>query len=316
MLQSLIKPTLENASPAYRILWLIILVLIFGLLFSFIGLVLSALIFGVSLDEMLLLINNLDNQASVSILKFNQLFSSLGLFLFPAIYFAYLTNHSPAKAFQLKTPSHIGWIFLVILIILLAIPMVSFLHELNQKMSFPAFLADVEAYLKEKESLAAEMTKVLLHMNGFWDVLYTLILIAVLPAIGEELLFRGALQNEIKRSMKNIHIAVWLTAAIFSFIHFQFYGFLPRLILGAVLGYIYVYSNNLWLPIIGHFVNNAFGVLWFYLEQNTEFTSDLNETLASSAGIIIILFSAILSICALLFIKLRYPRFKSLTYGT
>src|SRR5690606_18849509 len=175
------------------------------------------------------------------------------------------------------------------------------------KMVLPSFLAGFEAYLKEKEELAKTLTGVFLQMHGWLDVFYTIIIIAVIPAIGEELLFRGVLQTEFHKMTKNGHLAVWIAAAIFSFIHFQFYGFLPRLFLGAILGYIYLFSHNLWLPIFGHFANNAFGVLWIYLENKGTFPNESELGFADSWIGAIVAVSATL----IAFLCLRYIQKKN-----
>jgi hypothetical protein len=124
--------------------------------------------------------------------------------------------------------------------------------------------------MKAAEERAAEVTKAFLVMNGIGDLIINLIIIAIIPAIGEELLFRGVLQRQINIWSKNGHLAVWIAAFVFSAIHLQFYGFLPRLILGALFGYFYLWSNNLWVPIIAHFINNASAVMISYYMGSPE----------------------------------------------
>ena len=109
------------------------------------------------------------------------------------------------------------------------------------------------------------------------DLLVAMLVIAVLPAIGEELVFRGLIQNELYRGTKNIHVAIWVAAILFSAIHFQFFGFVPRLLLGALFGYLYYWSRNLWIPILAHFVNNGLSVLVMYFYQRGSFEYDLEN---------------------------------------
>jgi membrane protease YdiL (CAAX protease family) len=304
MLEQIIQPSLIDARPAKRILWLIVLVFIFGSLFSLLGMLLSMLIFNMSADDFMNLMDHLDKPEIAAVLKFNQLMSAIGVFIAPAIYFAYMTGKTPAYAFNLKSFGKPLPLFISMICILMFVPSVSFLHELNQKMVLPSFLSGFEAYLKDKEILAEKLTHVFLQMNGTLDVIYTLIIIAVIPAIGEELIFRGILQPEINRITKNGHLAVWITAAVFSFIHFQFYGFLPRLFLGAILGYIFLYSNNLWLPIFGHFSNNAFGVIWFYYESKGVFPKESEAGFTDSwQGLIILLSATLIAFFCLFYIK-------------
>ena len=121
----------------------------------------------------------------------------------------------------------------------------------------------------------ALLQQFLTYGNGaWWVLLINLLVLAILPAIGEELTFRGVLQQllygqlstlNVQRSTLNNHLAVWVTAFIFSFIHFQFYGFIPRLLLGALLGYALLWSGNIRYSMIMHATNNALSVLLFYL---------------------------------------------------
>ena len=102
-------------------------------------------------------------------------------------------------------------------------------------------------------------------MDGIGDLVVNLIIVALLAAVGEELLFRGSMQNIFLEWTKNKHAAVWITAVLFSALHAQFYGFLPRMLLGVVLGYLYIWSGSLWLSMLFHFLNNGLAVLFSYL---------------------------------------------------
>ena len=101
-------------------------------------------------------------------------------------------------------------------------------------------------------------------MDTIWDLFYTILVIAVVPAIGEELLFRGYLQQKLVNWLSNSHTAILITAFLFSAIHFHLQGIIPRFVLGVLLGYLFYWSNSLWLPILAHFVNNAQAVIFSY----------------------------------------------------
>ena len=124
-------------------------------------------------------------------------------------------------------------------------------------------------FIRAHEEDALQLTQGLLHIESFGDALFVLLVVSVLAGIGEELFFRGILQNQLCQMTKNIHLGVFISAAFFSLIHLQFYGFFARLFLGLVLGYLYVYSQSLWLPIIAHALNNALGGWGYYLEQQS-----------------------------------------------
>ena len=118
--------------------------------------------------------------------------------------------------------------------------------------------------MKALEETAQAATEKMLDVDTFGGMLFNLVIIALIPAIGEEMTFRGVLQQSLTRKM-NPHIAIILSAAIFSFIHFQFYGFLPRMFLGILLGYMFYITNSLWSSMLMHFVNNGATVVIYYL---------------------------------------------------
>lgn len=150
--------------------------------------------------------------------------------------------------------------------------------EWNASFHFPDFLKGFEEWAKEKEELATKVTKMLTHFDSVGEVLLAVIVIAILPAIGEELVFRGMIQGELYRGTKNIHVSIWVSAILFSAIHMQFFGFLPRLLLGALFGYLYYWSGHLSLSILAHFVNNTFSVLGIYFAQRGYFDEDVVES--------------------------------------
>jgi len=104
-------------------------------------------------------------------------------------------------------------------------------------------------------------------------MILNLFIIAILPAVGEEFFFRGVLQKILIRLFKSVHVAIWVTAFIFSAIHFQFFGFVPRFILGLIFGYLFFWSGTLWLPVISHFINNAVPVIMSYIQGMEKFNT-------------------------------------------
>ncbi|RXK49822.1 CPBP family intramembrane glutamic endopeptidase [Aquirufa rosea] len=154
-----------------------------------------------------------------------------------------------------------------IIALLVSIPLMEFIIEWNQSIILPPGYEALETWMRASEDNMARLTKFLLNFETPMDFVTALAVIAGMAAIGEELFFRGALQNLFERHLGNAHAAIWLSAAIFSFIHFQFYGFIPRMILGAFFGYLYVWFRNIWLPILAHFFNNAWTLTLSYLHQ-------------------------------------------------
>jgi uncharacterized protein len=160
--------------------------------------------------------------------------------------------------------------------------------EWNAELKFPEFLKGWEESARALEDSAERMTKFLTQFEGISDLLIALLVIAILPAIGEELVFRGLIQNELFRATKNIHVSIWVAAIVFSAIHMQFFGFVPRLLLGALFGYIYYWSGNLWLSILAHFINNGVSVLALYFYQKGAFDYDLESPEAAPTSFVII----------------------------
>lgn len=159
---------------------------------------------------------------------------------------------------------------LAILLMLVSLPLVLFSYNINKLVPLP------EA-LKLMEDQTAEALKGLLRMNNPLEFLANLTLLALLPALGEELVFRGVLQRQLMRRIANPWVAILLSAAIFSFVHFQFEGFLPRWLLGILLGWLYWRTGNFWVPVIAHFANNGLQVIGQYLYGQKLTTVDLEQ---------------------------------------
>lgn len=154
----------------------------------------------------------------------------------------------------------------------------SIVIDWNMNIDFGQFSTSFEEWARAKEEELSELTKYLTRFDSAGGLFAGLIVIAVLPAIGEEVVFRGVLQRKMYHIAGNPHVAIWVAAILFSTIHFQFYGFFPRMLLGALFGYIYYWSGNLWYPIFAHFVNNGFTLIMLYLYQQKATDIDLEAT--------------------------------------
>jgi membrane protease YdiL (CAAX protease family) len=154
----------------------------------------------------------------------------------------------------------------------------SLLIDWNAKIVLPEFLNELEQMMRSKEDELMALTKYLTDFENVGEFLMGILVIGVLAGIGEEFLFRGVLQPKLQLFTGNAHVAIWLSAFIFSAIHFQFYGFFPRMMLGAVFGYLYLYSGSLVYPIIGHILNNTFTVVLVYLNKLGQVEFNIEET--------------------------------------
>ena len=263
----MIKAIWEGNSPYSKFLISVGIILLSAIFFTILGGIFVRIFFSLSMDELTAILKDASNPAFISINKMMQGFSAFGAFVVPPFILAYLFSHDPISFLSLdKNPARFSY-FIAIAIMIVALPFVNHLGELNSHMHLPGFLKSVEEWMKTTEEKAAEITNAFLNNQSVPDVLINLVVIALLPAVGEELLFRGVVQKIFFQWSKNTHVAVWVTAILFSALHMQFYGFLPRMILGGMLGYMLVWSRSLWLPIVAHFVNNAVAVVLLFLYQ-------------------------------------------------
>ncbi len=202
---------------------------------------------------------SLDDPSSLNALKIIQIGSSIGLFLLPPIFLALTEGRKLNQFYNWKTPTW-SMLGIVFLLMMFSAPLTELSGIINQKMTLPEALKPLESWMRDKEEEAAKMTVALLHVRSRGDFILNMFMIALLPAVAEELMFRGGIQRAFSRMFKNPHAAVWITAFIFSAIHVQFFGFIPRLLLGALFGYIYVWTKSLWYPMFAHFLNNGYAV--------------------------------------------------------
>ena len=185
-----------------------------------------------------------------------------------------------------------SWMLLIgIALMFISLPLTNILGTWNEKVNFGATL---ESLLKMMEDAAADLTQRMLEVDTIWGLLGNLLVIALIPAIGEELTFRGVLQQALTRRC-NVHVAIFLSAFIFSFIHFQFYGFLPRMFLGLILGYMFYYSGSIWTSILMHFINNGTAVVVAYLDGKGLADVDW-EHFGSTSNVFLLIASLILTV--------------------
>ncbi|MDR0364217.1 MAG: CPBP family intramembrane metalloprotease [Bacteroidales bacterium] len=260
------KFDISRLHPFYQLLTLLLFVFLGMLFSSLFSMAIGALIWG---GDMLVsastLLPGMDVK-ELQFLKFTQAFIQIGTMLIPPIAFSWLYRKNPFKILQINKINNIFLFLVAFLFPFLALWFVNLLGEWNLAIKFPQSLAELEARLWQMESFAREMTLLLLRADTVWGLLLNLLIIAVIPAVSEEFLFRGAIQNVLKSWFKNAHWAIIVTAIIFSAIHGQFFGFLPRVALGVMLGYLLVYTHSIWAPVIAHFVNNAVVVIVSFLE--------------------------------------------------
>jgi uncharacterized protein len=269
-------------------LGLLLVVFIFG------GLVLSKMT-GISLMEMGDSKNWMTGDPkTLFMLRGLLLLQFLGLFLVPSLLFAYFSDPQPLQYLGFKKPSkHIYWI-LGILALIVAIPLVEYTGILNRELPVSA---RSQKWIQGKEEEAARTIRYLLAGTSISNLLVNYVFIALFAAVGEELFFRGILQRLFIRALKNPWAGILIAAFLFSFFHFQFLGFIPRFLLGVLLGAIYWYSGSIWPAIIAHFVYDALFLTIAHF--NHKLIENPEATLIENSSGLIIMAVASLALTAL-----------------
>jgi uncharacterized protein len=259
---------LFSESPSFTKLFIIIFIILLSfLIVNAVGILMSFLIFKINfltLTGIFQNINTLDH-SNVNILKFLQIIQSLGLFVIPPVIVGFLLSNNVADYLRLNIKPNAGSFILALFIMLSCMPIIEWLAELNSRLQLPSQLHYIEAWMKSSENSAEVLTKTFLNVTTTKGLFLNIFMIAVIPAIGEEFLFRGILIRLFKEWTKNKHYAIIISAAIFSLIHFQFYGFIPRMMLGVLFGYLFIWSQSIWIPVFIHFLNNATAVISSYI---------------------------------------------------
>ena len=259
----MMRGLLKSRPPVTQLLLLISLALVSFFMLGLLGTFLLAYLTGTPVTQLADISKwNLKDPGTITFIRGMQVIQFVSLFLIPVLTCAWLFSTNTKTYLGLKRPRNYGYYVAGIGVMLLAIPMVNWLGELNRSVEFPGAIGD---WMNAKEEEAARTIEALLSQRSIKDLLLNLVFIAVLAAVGEELLFRGVLQRLLTKMFRNPIIAVILTAFLFSAMHMQFYGFLPRFALGIVLGLMYWYSGSLWTAIIAHFVYDATLIILAYM---------------------------------------------------
>lgn len=254
--------------PAVQLLFLGLLAILGLLLFAGLGIAMVYLLYGQA-GFNAVLSQDVQNTANMPALRVLIIAQQLGLFGAPALLLAVTEQRRPSQFYPMDKPRG-KWLLMVFWLLLFAIPFIGYVNEMNQKMQLPAALKAAEDWMRALEDQNKMLTEALLATPSWSGLLANLFTIAVVPAICEELLFRGGLQRGLARWVTPPHVAIWATAVIFSVIHFQFFGFFTRLFLGAGLGYIYYFTKSIWYSIFVHFLNNAYAVIaaFYFARKN------------------------------------------------
>ncbi len=265
-----LKASLASQSVGKQLFVLLLLVLAGSIFSSLIGLSLFWLIYGFQAQM----------TSYPDAMRLLQFLSACGTFLFPAFGTAYLCSYNYKEFLSLRSLKQARPYLLVVVSIFLISPAIGVTALLNEQMQFPEWMKPIEDWMRQQEDNGAKLTNLLIYGGGFLPLASNLIVIALTAGITEELLFRGTLCRILSRFPLNHHAAIWIAAILFSAFHLQFYGFIPRMLLGAYFGYLLYWSRCIWLPVLAHFTNNAIAVLGMSVPslRNNEFiTGEVSE---------------------------------------
>lgn len=185
------------------------------------------------------------------------------VFILPAYFTAYYITPFPATFLRLNVAPRVQQVLFVVVLMVVSMPAMNYVVSLNEAIDLPD--SALEDWLKSTEAAARAVTAELLSSQSVGTLLISVLIVGVLTGLGEEMFFRGAQLRIFMARGINGHLAVWITAIIFSALHFQFYGFFPRMLLGVMFGYLAWKGGSLWLPVIGHALNNSLVVIFNFM---------------------------------------------------
>ena len=278
-----------------QVLLVFLLATIFGALLFGVLANLSALLFlDINVFDSNFDIELLSKSEQINLFRLTQPFNTLGIFLFsPLVVKYFFSGESPIKFsyFKISYSSILGASALIVMVK----PLVGWLASINSSIDFSAF-GSIGENLVETSKLLAEKIALVTVSHSVEEFVLNLVVVALIPAIAEEFFFRGFLQQFLRKFTNSYHISVWVTAVVFGIIHFNILGILPLIFLGAILGYIYHFSQNIWISILAHFINNA-SLLWFVYK----YSYDVKDIGSESVPLQSILFSLLMTLAMLFF---------------
>lgn len=246
---------------------------------------------------------NFDDPNVLIFLKIAQAASVIIIFILPAILIAVFWTKPKFRYLGMSERPSAITLLLAGIGIFMAMPLINWLAEMNQHMHFPSALSGIETWMKNSEDKATQLTEAFTKGTTVGTLILNLFVIAFMAALSEEIFFRGILQKVSIECFKNKHAGVWFGAIIFSAFHMQFYGFVPRMLMGAYLGYLFLWSGSLWPGIAAHFINNGAAVFIAWLINRGAISTDVDKVGIEQNEWIYVLISIIAVVTSLFFVR-------------
>ena len=305
-------PVLHKFPVSLKIITFGAVILTCMIIILLLGILIAIPIFGSDVMQKLSQMSSSTKPDIIAIAKYFQIVSQIGTFLIPVILFAFLDGRNIGSYLKINSRPALKTMFFGAAAILASTPLINCIGELNQHMVLPSFMRGVEQWMKDSENSAGKITEAFLHTTSTSGFIINLLMIGLIPAIGEEFVFRGVLQKLFHQWTKNIHFAVILSAFLFSAIHFQFYGFFPRFFMGILLGYSFVWSGSLWIPITIHFINNSAAVIVSYFVNTGNISNSLDTIGTGDKALVPVIISIILT-AGFIYFMYYYEKSKKIT---
>ncbi|MBN2522592.1 MAG: CPBP family intramembrane metalloprotease [Bacteroidales bacterium] len=302
------KDLFVDAKPFAKLILALFIAFICYLLTSLITILIITFVYHIPFEELNLHLKEGLGNSDLSLLRIFQISQSIGLFIVPAIVLNHLIFQTGDGFLTSKTYGLFYSWWIVLFTLIFSIPVIHFFIVWNSSVIFPDWLSSFEKILQEMESERTILTNRMTQNMSPSDYCINLFIIAILPAVGEEFFFRGIVQKVFIQWTRNNHVSILISAILFSSIHLQFYGFVPRLILGIYFGYLFLWSRNIWMPVWAHFLNNAIAVSIFYLSENIRMNMPAFFSQDSYSHPSVVILSAIISSVLVLIIYQEFKR--------
>lgn len=297
---------LNNIDKTRMMLIFLISTILGSLFFGLIGNLLASLFLGINTLSTDFDVDLLPQQQYVIMFRITQPFNTIGLFLFPPLVVKYIYRKKSSFSFSdnsITSSSIISASFLIIIVK----PIVSLLSVVNNNFDFE-ILGEFGETLIQTSKLLTEKIAIVAVSDSIEELMLNIFIIALIPAIAEEFFFRGFLQRYISQFTPNYHLPIWITAIAFGFIHLNIINLLPLIFLGAILGYIYHFSQNIWVSVLAHFINNAF-LLWVVYK----YSFDINAVDTEALPLNSIILSIVLTLALLYFMYSAWENRKAIS---
>lgn len=239
-------------------------------IFMFLCITLLSLVIGTVMVAMVI------GDGSAPRLRIATVIQDVIMFILPAIALAVMICRVPARFLMIdRAPSGIETV-LTLLCLIFSIPAMNLIVAWNENLSLPESMQPIETWMRMSEQNAQAAIEVLINGTSIGSLVIAILVVGILAGLSEEMFFRGALQRLLVTGTWNRHLAVWFAAFIFSAVHMQFFGFIPRLLLGAFFGYTALWTGNLWIPVIAHAFNNSLVAIAMWLRQTQTLKVDVD----------------------------------------